>query len=186
MGHIGKEVVVVSGTHYELDAGDGTHITIASENLDENIIRTLARLYDAKTCQGFESCSLSFTKLALLAGLAQEFIRRLVYKVNSRLRRAGSGFAPTRIHNYHSIKGQLLEKSKGIHTHDPKTGEVFRSHLQHWSKLGFVYIYACKKDHGGITERNALRVRLEAVNYVDDERNFGRDYVYVLFSLILG
>ena len=44
MGHIGKEVVVLSETHYELDAGDGTHITIASENLDENIIRTSARL----------------------------------------------------------------------------------------------------------------------------------------------
>ena len=31
-----------------------------------------------------------------------------------------------------------------------------------------------------------MRVRPEAVNYVDDERNFGRGYVDVLFSLILG
>lgn len=118
MSQIGPKEVVVSGTRSELDAGEGAHITIASENLDENIIRTSARLYDAKTCQGFESCLLSFTKFALLAGLAQEFIGLLVNELNSRLRRAGSGFAPTRIHNYHSIKYQLLQKSKGVHTRD--------------------------------------------------------------------
>lgn len=62
--------------------------------------------------------------------------------------------------------------------------EVFRSHLQHWFKVGFVYIYACKKDLGGITERDALGVRPEAVNYVDDERNFGQGYVYLCTILL--
>jgi len=59
MSQIRNKVVVVSGTRSELDAGEGPHIAIASENLDENIIRTSARPYDAKTYRGFESCLLS-------------------------------------------------------------------------------------------------------------------------------
>lgn len=44
MSQIGPKEVVVSGTRSELDAGEGAHNTIASENLDENIIRTSAKL----------------------------------------------------------------------------------------------------------------------------------------------